>query len=75
MRHEVCNRCKFWSGQGENPHEGICHHYPPIAAGNAMMKQVTIGNPNGVVAPVPIFCLPSTAAEHWCGEFIPGVVS
>lgn len=75
MTNGACNLCRFWAGTKAND-VARCHRYPPVAAGNAMLQVAgTIANPKGGVAPVPIFTLPETAGDHWCGEFAPAVVS
>jgi len=70
-----CAVCKYWTGNRAEPKQGECRRYPPASAGNVMIKQVTIVNPQGEPRPLPIFALPTTIADHWCGEFSPEIVS
>lgn len=70
----TCSTCKFWTGNRTEPQAGQCRRFPPVTAGNALMRMVSVGNPQGQPQPVPIFAVAETAGDFWCGEYASAIV-
>lgn len=70
--NQNCSTCRAWKKIQQG---GECRRYPPISAGHFMVKAATVANPQGSPQPIPIFCLPQTTEDHWCGEWSPAMVS
>lgn len=78
----TCSNCRFWTGNRTDPKGGQCRRYPPAASGLAprMVGRAVLTAVGGPAAQpemelTPVFSLPSTAGDFWCGDFAPETVS